>query len=168
MLGREVNHPADLMYSIGPTRNDTEADYIAELEGAIHTAHEVARETLKSSQSRMKRDYDLKVHLHSYKIGDCVYILDTAIKKGTSKKLAKPWKGPGIILKMLTPYLFRVKLQRTIVTVHHDRITLCQSRQLPSWINRYKTNLEKNDENQLENQDSDKVYCHCLKPDDTL
>ena len=144
MLGREVNHPADLMFGTTHVEKLSVDGYVTSMEDAIKMAHEIARGILKTSQKRMKRDYDLKLHEHSYQIGDCVYILNTTSKKGVSKKLIDPWKGPGIILNKLTPYLFRVKLQESVITINHDRITLCHSREIPSWILRYKANLVKN------------------------
>ena len=38
-------------------------DYSLHLTEALHKAHEAARKTLRSTQERMKRDYDLKVHV---------------------------------------------------------------------------------------------------------
>jgi hypothetical protein len=40
----------------GPPEGD---QYVGELQTAIEGAHRVARETLKQSQKRMKRDYDI-------------------------------------------------------------------------------------------------------------
>jgi hypothetical protein len=44
--------------------------YVGELQTAIEGAHRVARETLKQSQKRMKRDYDVKVRVKELKLGD--------------------------------------------------------------------------------------------------
>ena len=59
----------------------------------------------------MKRDYDVKILEKQYKKGDLVYVLDTANIKGKCKKLSPPWKGPGIVLERLTPYIYKIKLQ---------------------------------------------------------
>jgi hypothetical protein len=40
--------------------------YVGELQTAIEGAHRVARETLKQSQKRMKRDYDVKVKIREF------------------------------------------------------------------------------------------------------
>ena len=52
--------------------------YMVDLEQALQSAHETARGRLRTSEERMKRDYDLKVHSRAYEEGDLVYILDTA------------------------------------------------------------------------------------------
>ena len=76
MLGSEVNQPADLIYGlreegIGP--NLGHEQYVHELGESIRMAHEVARSKLKTTQERMKRDYDLRVNVHSYQVGDCIF-----------------------------------------------------------------------------------------------
>ena len=57
----------------------------------------------------MKRDYDMKVYARAYEEGDIVDILDTATVKGKYRKLSHSWKGPGVVIKKLSSYLYRVK-----------------------------------------------------------
>jgi hypothetical protein len=57
--------------------------YAGELQTAIEGAHRVARETLKQSQKRLKRDYDVKVRVKELKLGDLVYQLDTLCTRHT-------------------------------------------------------------------------------------
>ena len=40
---------------------DVEA-YVVDLEQALQTAHETARGRLRTSEERLKRDYDLKIY----------------------------------------------------------------------------------------------------------
>jgi transposase InsO family protein len=106
ILGREVNTPTDLMF--GDVRRDPPVDieaYVLELERATQMAHETARSRLKTSEERMKRDYDLKEFTRSCNLGDLVYVLDTTTVKGKCRKLSLSWKGPGIILKTEPPPL---------------------------------------------------------------
>ena len=58
----------------------------------------------------MKRDYDVKVRVKELKLGDLVYQLDTATVK--TKTLSPSWKGPGVVIEKLTPYLYKIKLKR--------------------------------------------------------
>ena len=87
----------------------------------MENAHECARSTLKTSLKRMKRSYDLLVLRRPYAEGDRVYLLDTASVKGKSRKLLAPWKGPALIVKKLSAYLYRVKLRNAVFVVNHDR-----------------------------------------------
>ena len=71
MLGRAIGLPAELMFgSLGNT-GQPEGDqyvYVGELQTAIEGARRVARETLKQSQKRKKRDYDVKVRVKELKL----------------------------------------------------------------------------------------------------
>ena len=143
MLGRETNQPADLVFPLPCTNGDQPGEeYVRGLEQSLKHAHEVARRTLKTTQERMKRDYDLRVHAHAYDVGDCVYVLDTATVKGKCRKLSPPWKGPGVIIANYTAALYKVKLRRGEMNVNHDRIKLCRDHQLPSWLERFLGNLK--------------------------
>jgi hypothetical protein len=50
-----------------------------------------------------------------YQLGDFVYVLDTAHIKGRAKKLDPSWKGPGIIVERLSPYIYRVRFENVVV-----------------------------------------------------
>ena len=82
------------------------------LREAIWTAHETARDTLKTTQNTMKRDYDVRTLERRYKVGDIVYVLDTAKIKGRAKKLYPSWKGPGIFCAKLSSYVYKVNLKK--------------------------------------------------------
>ncbi|XP_063960195.1 uncharacterized protein LOC135155224 [Lytechinus pictus] len=97
----------------------------------------------------MKRDYDIHSYRRQYGEGDPVYILDTAKVKGKCKKLSRPWKGPGKVVKQLTPDLYRVKLRNSISTVHQDRLKPCRDREVPDWC-------QGSDE-----VDAETLYCLC-------
>ena len=91
----------------------------------------MARETFKQSQKRKKRDYEVKVRVRELKPGDLVYQLDTATIKGKTRKLSPSWKGPAVVIEKLTPYLYKIKLKRVIITANHDRLKLCHDREVP-------------------------------------
>lgn len=55
--------------------------YLAELIKNIWFAHETARDTLETTQSIMKRDYDLKILEKAYKVGDIMYYAKTCVIK---------------------------------------------------------------------------------------
>ncbi|CAC5370173.1 unnamed protein product [Mytilus coruscus] len=81
--------------------------YVSGLEEAIRSAHEVARANLKTAQLRSKRAYDLRVVAHQYNKGGVVYKLDTVSVSGMYKKLSPMWRGPGVILERISPYLYK-------------------------------------------------------------
>ena len=65
-----------------------------------------------------------------------MYQLDTATIKGKTRKLSPSWKGPGVVIEKLTTYLYKIKLKRVIITANHDRLKLCQDREVPGWAQR--------------------------------
>lgn len=163
MLGREVNVPTDLVFRPPePAKVVDHEDYVTRLQESIRTAHEVARDVLKTQQVHMKRDYDIKIHAREYAMGDFVYVLDSAKTKGRSKKLDPPWKGPGIVVQKVSSYLYKVRLQNSAFVTNHDRLKKCNDRKIPIWLSQCQHRL-KNGENIDESPDT---YCICKKPDD--
>jgi predicted RNA-binding Zn-ribbon protein involved in translation (DUF1610 family) len=113
----------------------------------------------------MKRDYDSKMREVEYQPGDFVYVLDTAHIKGRAKKLDPPWKGPGIIVERLSPYIYRVRFENVVATTNHDRMKKCNDRHLPSWLSVAKQKLQEG-ENLLDVSKENTPYCICRQPDD--
>lgn len=71
-------------------------------------------------EERIKRgDFDLKAAIRPFEEGDLVYLLDTSTMKGKCRELSPSWKGSGIILKKLPPYLYRVKTKTAVM------VTMC-------------------------------------------
>ena len=135
-LCREMNTPA-LMFPNVRRKHEEYGDYVSELRTKIQRAHDCARSTLKTSLKRVKRNYDLRVLLRPYAEGDLIYLLDTASVKGKSRKLLPPWKGPALIVKKLSAYMYRVKSRNAVFTANHDRLMPCNDRKVPEWITKY-------------------------------
>ena len=89
----------------------------------------------------MKRGFDLKVHSRAYEEKDLVYILYTATVKGNCRKLSPSWKGPGIVIKKHSPYLYRVKTKAAVMVAIHDRLK-CVDRDIPLWLSRYREKFQ--------------------------
>ena len=160
MLGREVNMPAHLMFPPAGEKCTNVGNYVDQLTTKLQQAHETARTKLKTSTKRMKRNYDLRLLERNYEVGDVVHILDEASVKGQCKKLCPPWRGPGIIVKKFSSYLFRVKLRNAIMVLNHDMIKRCRDRSLPAWLRQQKEKPVVDDEVLA----SGKEYCLCKKP----
>lgn len=135
MLGREVNTPANVMYRSPLQERPVNLDtYVADLEKRIQCAHETDPRRLHTSEERIKSDFDLKAATCPFEEGDLVYLLDTATVKGKCRKLSPSWKGSGIILKKLLPYLYRVKTKTAVMLANHDRLKKCNGRDIPLWL----------------------------------
>ncbi|KAK3105395.1 hypothetical protein FSP39_024200 [Pinctada imbricata] len=165
MLGREVNMPVDLLFP-GPENTDSEnyEQYVSELVNHIQSTHEIAREKLRTSQGISKRDYDLKAHVKAYSEGDAVYVSDTAVPKGKCAKLRPQWKGPGLIIRKITDYLYEVMLRKKLEVINHDRMKACNDRKLPAWLLKQRqkgTSVSKEISSGKTSQ-----FCLCRGPDD--
>jgi transposase InsO family protein len=161
MLGCEVNSPAYLMFPqvSGPPLDPD--SHVAKLTSTLGDAHRKARAMLKTTSRRMKRNYDLRILERPYKTGDLVYILDSATIKGKCRKLSSPWKGPGVIVKKISVYLYRIKLQNAVFVANHDRMKPCRDEKLPAWIKKWQENPLDLDEPVTEDGI---LYCMCQKP----
>ena len=137
MLGREVRRPIDLMLGIeyANMRQNDPAQWVHKLRETLKQVHEVARTNLKSSIHRQKRDYDLRVNLKKYNIGDVVYKINSASKVGQSKKLQSPWLGPYLI-EDSHGTIYKIRSQKKSEWIHHDRLKLCEDAELPPWLRR--------------------------------
>ncbi len=107
----------------------------------MKTCHATAREQLKMVQRRQKKDYDLKLYQREYEVGDLVYLIDSSSKIGLCKKLKPPWLGPFIVVNKLSPILYRIKNRKKETVVHHDRLKLCEDRDVPGWLKRMRHNV---------------------------
>ena len=158
MLGREVNVPADLVFPSPEQEKQDVNEFVGQLVDHIQKAHEAARDKLKTTQTHMKRDYDLRANAKQYEVGSVVYVLDDHPVPGKCKKLRPVWKGPAIVTRKLSDYVYEIKLRQKLVTMHHDRMKLCSDRQLPKWVQKHRENptsaLLQND-----------VFCICRGPD---
>ena len=76
---------------------------------------------------------DLRLLERNYEVGDVVHTLDEASVNGRCKRLCPPCRGPGVIVKKFSPYLYRVKLRYVIMVLNHDMIKRCRVRTVPAW-----------------------------------
>ena len=169
MFGREVNTPVEMLFSdLGKQEAVEVGEFVRDLENNLQKTHKWVREKLKQRVGNMKRYYDLKLNLKSYKPGDAVYVLNTAVVKGQSRKFGAPWKGPGVIEQKITSYLYRVRLQlKTSITINHDRLKPCKDKNLPAWVKKVQREIQHGQVQEGKELDHSVVgYCLCGEGDD--
>ncbi|HEY1644970.1 MAG TPA: reverse transcriptase domain-containing protein, partial [Candidatus Saccharimonadales bacterium] len=105
LFGRNPITPFDAMIS-GPevseftkTEKDWHKIYLNDMQRHLQVAHDVAR---KAHQEKMDRtnEENRKIEpekLITFDIGDIVLICEPHIKRGLTRKLNKPWKGPYMV-----------------------------------------------------------------------
>ena len=143
MLGREVLQPIELMTGVAEsTQSSTDpASYVEGLVEILPRIHDLARRNLQSSQMRQKRDYDLRLKARRYQVGDLVYKIDSSTKVGQSAKLRPIWRGPLLVVEVLSSILYRVKDRKRESVIHHDRLKLCEDRDIPLWLRRMRNKV---------------------------
>ena len=141
MLGREVNVPLRMMLGEQTDLPSDAHEYLRNLEKAITNAQCEARASLKQSQRRQKEAYDARTFTSHYEVGDVVYLIDSSTKVKESKKLRPIYRGPYLVINVLSPILFKIKSKKREFVVHHDRIKPCNDRELPSWIEKMRNEL---------------------------
>ena len=70
------------------------------------------------------------------------------------------------MLEKLTPYLYRIKMKRAILTANHDRVKLCQDREVPVWAQRLSQQIiagTGTGEGEDQGVSSGNLYCVCRK-----
>lgn len=80
----------------------------------------------------MKRDYDLHIRERQYKVGDLVYW-----RRNAGKKVESVWLGPGVVIAVKSDTIYEVRTRRDVLILHHDKLKICQARELPKWIRDY-------------------------------
>ena len=141
MLGREVSKPAHVHFGMSSPVSVSGSDYIKRLDFVMRETHRIARENLKGTLLRRKRDYDVKLKQESYEVGDFVYKLNFATKKGVSKKLQPLYDGPFIVTRVLSPVLIEIENRKRKKVVHHNKLKPCNDRFIPLWIRRRRQEL---------------------------
>ena len=149
MLGREVHLPIELVLGGPPVDPDSlKLNPDSYAEQMRHTMTEIyahVREHLNSTVIIRKRDYDTRIAMNNYKVGDVVYLRDSTKTVGLSPKLkADVWKGPFIIIRKFGELLFEVKNSPTakLKVVHHDRLKPYLCNEVPAWLVNQKKKLQ--------------------------
>jgi hypothetical protein len=98
MFGRPSVLPPALRTE--PTPQYVHEDYVAELEGCLQTAHQVAKGKLLRSKARGKDHYDKNAEEIKVEAGDKVLPLDETVRRGRSRKLSSQCIGPYTVVEV--------------------------------------------------------------------
>lgn len=131
LFGREARIPIDLMLEAPIDHHSVVQDtptYVQETKAMLQRVHELARTKTGESSKRYKDYYDSTSSDTVYKVGDKVWLHQPSVKKGLSRKLARPWCGPYTIVKKLSDVVFRIQKDgrgRKRTVVHFNRLKPC-------------------------------------------
>ena len=156
MLGRELPMPSHLLAQT--PEQDAEGNvadkvpYAVELGNKLREAHELAREQLKKSHVRQKKQYDRRASRNEWEVGKAVWLLNPTKKVGLSPKLMSFWEDePYIIVERISDVV--VKIQRNQRSkpriMHVDRLKLVEGPVDTTWHSRQGQEKEDGEENSI-------------------
>lgn len=128
MFGREVYLPNHIMYPFPKAEPLNQSEYATKLRQTLEDVYIQARKNLQSNAVKQKRDYDSRLKENSFKVGSLVYKSNTFYRK-----LDAPWKGPYVIVEILSPVVYKIRDQRRTEVIHHDRLKPHHSSNIPDW-----------------------------------
>jgi hypothetical protein len=160
MLGREVTLPVNLFAHIPEESTPDATEYVQHLREVLQEVHDCAREKLGTALQERKRTYDQKVHADYFETGDLVYLLDSAARKGQSRKLQPVYTGPFLVVKKCSDCLYVITNSRGRRQVlHHDRLRRCADSNIPFWARRERRKLfETTEEDGIAEEVPDEAY----------
>ena len=98
--------------------------YVKELEARLQSSYNIARQKLESAKAVNKRQYDRRVYVPNFKVGEKVLVKDESVRRGRSKKLEAPYVGPYEIIGIEgSNLLLRTKRSKNL-RIHANRAKL--------------------------------------------
>ena len=111
----------------------------------MQTAHEICQRYLAKTAKRRKDNYDAKICLINYQVGDAVWYLHEQRKEGICTKLQPLYVGPCIIVKKFNNLIYGVQLGEDgpVKVLNHDKLKLYQGDNYPRWGKRAISNYRR-------------------------
>ena len=127
LYGSELPVPLDWVFRKPNNVPQDKLLYVRDLRKQINAAYDHARKCLLGAIQRQKRNYDRGVRNVTFEVGQFVMCHDKTKKVGRNPALRPRWRGPYIIMDMLSPATAVLKLDEKsrFVTVHVDRLKHC-------------------------------------------
>lgn len=133
MYGRQHRRPVDMItggfkLTASPSTGELNlakecSEYIKELSTTLAESHEVARNQLKKSAERQKRNYDRYIQGRDFEEGEQVLLHSKQKKKGRNPKLQLPYQGPYTILQKIGDLNYKIQKEgKKSAIVHRDRL----------------------------------------------
>ena len=101
------------------------------MKAKLQDTHQLMQEYLDVKQERQKLYYDRSKYGPSYKVGEEVLVFNPTVKKGETRKFTSFYRGPYIIVKVISDLNFKVedKKTRKAIKVHYDRLKNYKTRE---------------------------------------
>ena len=126
MLGRELPMPSHLLVDTPDVEEGQgRPPFVNQLEDKLLEVHTIARENLKKSHVRQKKQYDRTARARQWKIGMAVWLFNPTKMVGKSPKLTIFWEEiPYVIIEKINDVVMRIQKSKKGKprVVHVDRL----------------------------------------------
>ena len=137
VLGREVWHPAEVVYGkVEESLDETYGNFVENVRERMSTAFDEARKTLRRSAERNKRYYNLSVKPNRFAVGQWVWYFNSRKYRARQMKRTRQYEGPFLVTKLpsdLTAEI-RITAKSTARVVHIDKLKEFVGPTPKSWI----------------------------------
>ena len=125
MFGREPRLPEDIMFGIPAEEYTSPEQYSHILVERVKRGYQLVRDHAEKKQKHQKDMFDRKVKGQPYHVNDLVFLHNTVVPKGHSRKFCRPWLGPFKVIKIMSPNVYRIvdcSNPRKRKVVHFNRL----------------------------------------------
>ncbi len=97
-------------------------EYVCQLVDRFHDVYQHVRQHFQKAHHVQKKNYDSRISVNNYTVGDAVLSKDDTRIVGLSPKLcAAKWKGPHLVVRKISDLLFEIKNKVTDVSDGKDK-----------------------------------------------
>ncbi len=134
ILGREVQCPTDLIFGVHEHELcQNYGEYVSKLKERLQHAHDIVRAHLQTAQQRQKDQYDLKLKLQKYNVGDLVWLETDISQLDVAPKLHVLFEGPYMVYRKLSDLDYELYMvPKKFKLVHHNRLKPYDGLQKPA------------------------------------
>ena len=110
VYGRKPKLPVDLMFPVPELELNLDVDsYAKKTQQKLLCYYDIVVKNTDSKVSKFKFYADRNVRRVVYVVGDRVWLLNSAKKKGVSKKLSRKWTGPFSVVEVRNENNYLIK-----------------------------------------------------------
>ena len=138
-LGREIRMPLDLVMGTPQCENSAEQStdqFVQSMRVDTERNYELAREQLRVAAERRKKNYDMKVRIAEFKVGEWVWYFYPRRFLHKTPKWQRMYTGPYLVVRVIEPvnYVLQKSVRAKPFVVHADKIKKCYGSTPDSWL----------------------------------
>jgi len=111
-------------------------EYLVKLHDNAFKAHQIARNHLRASADRRKKNYDIGVKSEDFKVGDWVWHLYPRKYQAKSAKWQRMYVGPYLVIRYIEPvnYVLQKSAKSKPFVTHANKLKKCHGETPVSWL----------------------------------